>query len=357
LLERLGFRSRRDDYGFEPEGTEPEARGGIGSDILGRIAQFLERHRLDPSPFTLTTAYEFLSGENGKLRREIEERIDSLEPVTIAWLKSVAEAEVEDPNEQFDTIFDLLEANISQFSSTTQTAQRATREYGAVLASHAAELKKADEGQRQLVQVATVVAAMVQRTKKLEEQLVDSQKQAKALKSSLDEVQRKANQDHLTGLPNRRAFDRLYEEQIIAAQSEIEPLCIAFCDVDHFKQVNDTHGHEAGDRVLKAIARRLASISDDRCHVARHGGEEFVMLFRGCTLEEAFRQLDALREDLADRRLVNRKNDRPIGRVTFSAGVADVFAYDTPRAALAAADGALYAAKEQGRNRVVAAEG
>jgi len=123
-----------------------------------------------------------------------------------------------------------------------------------------------------------------------------------------------------------------------------------------FKKVNDLHGHEAGDRVIKAIADTLARISDDRCHVARHGGEEFVMLFRGLTPTQAAQRLDEAREGLAERRLINRKTDEPFGQITFSGGVADVFGYGETRGALKAADDALYKAKAGGRNRIELAE-
>src|SRR3546814_16509901 len=84
--------------------------------------------------------------------------------------------------------------------------------------------------------------------------------------------------DYLTGLPNRRAFELLLDRHHKEARAALEPLSVAFCDIDEFKKVNDLHGHEAGDRVIKAIADTLARISNDHCHVARHGGEEFVML-------------------------------------------------------------------------------
>lgn len=127
---------------------------------------------------------------------------------------------------------------------------------------------------------------------------------------------------------------------------------MAFCDIDHFKQVNDTHGHYAGDRVIKLVTQSLARISNDRCHVARHGGEEFVALFRDVPLADTVASLDRLREEMAERRLVNRATDLPFGQVTFSGGVADVFAFPGRRAALQAADVALYRAKQEGRNRI-----
>ena len=107
--------------------------------------------------------------------------------------------------------------------------------------------------------------------------------------------------------------------------------------------------------MIRAIGSSLGKISNDNCHVARHGGEEFVMLFRGIPIDEVKVQLDAAREEIAGRKMVNRKTDEPIGQITFSAGVANVFGYPDPRAALKAADEALYDAKQAGRNRIVVA--
>ena len=160
---------------------------------------------------------------------------------------------------------------------------------------------------------------------------------------------------NLTGLPNRRAFEAVFDREYRAAQTEIDNLCVAFCDIDHFKRVNDVHGHETGDRIIQAVAEALDRLSNATCHVARHGGEEFVLLFRGVSVQQATEKLDAVRETFAGRRFVNRKTDDPIGQVTFSGGVADVFAYPIPRDALRAADEALYLAKERGRNVVVVA--
>ncbi|OZA19520.1 MAG: hypothetical protein B7X90_08565 [Novosphingobium sp. 17-62-19] len=88
---------------------------------------------------------------------------------------------------------------------------------------------------------------------------------------------------------------------------------------------------------------------------ARQGGEEFVMLFRGKTLQEAFDKLDAVRENFGVRHFINRSTEEPMGQITFSGGIADVFAYASPRDALKAADEALYRAKEEGRNRIMLA--
>jgi diguanylate cyclase len=130
---------------------------------------------------------------------------------------------------------------------------------------------------------------------------------------------------------------------------------VAFCDIDHFKRVNDTHGHETGDRVLRAVAQKLAAISNDKCHVARHGGEEFAVVLRGYTLGEAQVVVNEARESLASKQLVNRATRLPIGLVTFSAGIAEISHFPDVKDLLKAADEALYRAKQEGRNRVLVA--
>ena len=162
------------------------------------------------------------------------------------------------------------------------------------------------------------------------------------------DLRSEAERDALTGLLNRHALaSRL--------PATLHGWALVAVDIDHFKRINDTHGHDVGDRVIRAIGGSLGRISNDNCHVARHGGEEFVMLFRGISIDEAKEQLDAARQEIAQRKMVNRKTEEAIGQITFSGGVANVFGYSDPRAALKAADEALYNAKQAGRNRIVVA--
>jgi diguanylate cyclase (GGDEF)-like protein len=154
-------------------------------------------------------------------------------------------------------------------------------------------------------------------------------------------------------LPNRRAFERRLVSASLEARAKGERLSIAFCDVDRFKMINDRHGHEAGDRVLCAVAATLNETAGDACFVARQGGEEFVLLFYGMDKEEARAKLDMIRRAQAARQLMNRDTGRPFGKVTFSGGVAEVTEDSDTRSALGRADTALYRAKEAGRNRVM----
>lgn len=308
------------------------------------------------TPNNLFTAHGAFSGSNPGLARKIAQRVTAGLAITQEWLDEVTAAdEATDKHDGIQHLMARLELTLESFSKNATATRSATSNYSDELEQHVAELDQVQGTGQILSSLADLAKAMLERTRKLETDMRHSEDEAKALRRSLEKAKRDAEVDHLTGLPNRRAFESVLEREYRDARASFDPLTLAFCDIDHFKLVNDTHGHDTGDRVIRLIAEMLATISDDNCHVARHGGEEFVMLFRGVSLTEAHKRLDGLREQMAERRLVNRKTDEPLGQITFSAGVADVFDFPDPRAALKAADEALYAAKQAGRNQVAIA--
>ncbi len=166
------------------------------------------------------------------------------------------------------------------------------------------------------------------------------------------QAERLARVDELTGLPNRRAFEEEGALLLRQAQARGLELALIMMDVDHFKMVNDQHGHAAGDRVLKAVAKvmRKTVRSADLC--ARLGGEEFGILMLVSSPEDALRLAHKLRRRIQETQvsLDGKKKDKSI-EVTVSLGVAT--GSQSLEALLRLADRALYRAKEQGRNRVV----
>lgn len=159
-----------------------------------------------------------------------------------------------------------------------------------------------------------------------------------------------AMHDALTGLPNRRAGDAHLQQALRQAQENCASLSVALVDIDHFKQVNDRYGHEAGDQVLRDVAGLLRLQLGSGQFVSRHGGEEFLVVLRGLQLEEAVALLQGLRLRLARLRI---EEVAPDVSVTASIGVAALApGQDTVRTLLAAADQQLYRAKREGRNRV-----
>jgi diguanylate cyclase (GGDEF)-like protein len=161
----------------------------------------------------------------------------------------------------------------------------------------------------------------------------------------LGENERLATRDSLTGLANRRLFDESLQREVARAQRLSTPVSLLVLDVDHFKQVNDTYGHQTGDEVLCEVADALVSNTKNYDVAARYGGDEFVVLLPGCERDDAMRVAERVRNSIA----------RAVGEapVTISAGIATVpdNASDAERL-MAAADAALYEAKRTGRDKV-----
>ncbi len=181
------------------------------------------------------------------------------------------------------------------------------------------------------------------------ERFADLVAMAIANADSVSELVEHATLDALTGIPNRRSFDQQLLREIERAERRGQPLALALIDVDHFKSVNDTHGHPVGDWVLARIAERLSREARTGEMVARLGGEEFVWLMPDTTAEEAFVAAERARRAVAAIDL------GPVGHVTLSAGVNSNLESRTGLALLAGADEALYAAKSRGRDQTVAA--
>ena len=155
--------------------------------------------------------------------------------------------------------------------------------------------------------------------------------------------------DGLTGLKNHHFFQELVEKSIAAASESGDPLCVLLMDVDNFKKYNDTYGHQAGDDVLKAIAKVLAETQSPCFQPARYGGEEFVAVMSGLTEAEAFELAEIVRQRI--------ELSKPGGNVvTASFGIAAWTTEVRGKGELVArADKALYASKDAGRNRVTKA--
>jgi diguanylate cyclase (GGDEF)-like protein len=166
-----------------------------------------------------------------------------------------------------------------------------------------------------------------------------------------------ASRDRLTGLFNRGHFDRALGAAMESSARTGQPLSLAILDIDHFKQINDGHGHALGDRVLCQVAERLSRAMRRTDMVARYGGEEFVILLPGTTPDAALVRMEALRREIAGTSI--DLSDGQTLRVDFSAGIAgtpDDAEATTPKVLLTCADARLLAAKRAGRGRCIGAE-
>ncbi|MDP1682819.1 MAG: diguanylate cyclase [Burkholderiales bacterium] len=202
--------------------------------------------------------------------------------------------------------------------------------FGAGDLSHRVELNRPDE----LGQLAQTFNAM-----------------AEALKKSRAALAALATRDGLTGLYNHRAFYTLLGDEFARAQRFKRPVSLLLLDIDHFKRVNDTHGHLAGDAVLKGLSELLGRQARAIDSVCRYGGEEITVILPETDLDAAAHIAERLRAAVEAQTF--DVNVTPL-RITVSIGVASWPAQaDTASALVAAADAAMYAAKQSGRNRII----
>jgi diguanylate cyclase (GGDEF)-like protein len=171
-------------------------------------------------------------------------------------------------------------------------------------------------------------------------------------KAYLDTCEEQAFTDHLTGLANRRRFERQLEREVARTLRHGRPFCLLLLDIDRFKQVNDNYGHEAGDEAIKYLARTLQEGTRGIDLAARIGGEEFAVILTETGLEGAMEVAERLRI------AINEAKIPLVGQIAASFGVAECpSSAQTSRELMVAADTALYEAKRKGRDRVVRAPG
>ena len=180
----------------------------------------------------------------------------------------------------------------------------------------------------------------------------DAEERVRKLEQELEEVSEKMHADQLTGALNRRGMDEALEREIKRADRQQAPVSLALLDIDNFKQLNDTLGHQAGDQALIHLTNVIKETVRPTDAVARYGGEEFLVIMPDTGLEEAMTSITRLQRELTKKFFLHN-NERLL--ITFSAGVALRGEEEDPEEVIGRADKAMYHAKQTGKNRVVAA--
>ena len=184
------------------------------------------------------------------------------------------------------------------------------------------------------------------------EQVSVAELKIRELESQLEQVSDKVLRDHLTGTLNRRGLSESFDREIAVADRQTQPLSIALLDIDNFKDLNDTLGHQVGDDALVHLASVIKDTMRPSDSVARYGGEEFMILLPNSDAEHGATVIARLQRELTKRFFLH---DNAKLLITFSAGIATYRTGETQAAVIARADRALYQAKRAGKNRVVAA--
>jgi diguanylate cyclase (GGDEF)-like protein len=201
------------------------------------------------------------------------------------------------------------------------------------------------------IQALRDIAAMVE----TELKIAFIQHEKEELETELQQASRLAMIDPLTRLWNRAGMEAVINKEWAEAHRYKKPITVVMCDIDHFKKINDTYGHDTGDDVIRMAGKKFIENLRTEDHACRIGGEEFLLILPNCPMEPAMQILERIRMSIASCQLSSSTIDWP---VTISLGGATIVPnLDTaPGALIKAADLALYAAKKGGRNRIVMAE-
>jgi diguanylate cyclase len=189
--------------------------------------------------------------------------------------------------------------------------------------------------------------------KALEERLALSRTEISSLQQSLEAIRAESLTDPLTGLGNRKYFDRSIETLVQSAMASGEPLSLLMFDIDHFKSFNDSYGHLTGDQVLRLVGMSLKQTIKGQDITARYGGEEFAVVLPNTALRQALTVADHIRRAVMSKELKKKSTGEILGRVTISVGVSMLKPGDDTDSLIERADACLYAAKRAGRNRVI----
>jgi diguanylate cyclase len=259
-------------------------------------------------------------------------------------------AEIEEANERLDSslgsVLEIVRATLAssaKYASLIKSADRDLRR-----SSNPAAVKKT------LEKMHSQNAAIGDEVDVLKGRLEQAKAETEQLKKELQNVKSESLTDGLTGLNNRKWFDARLSEEIAAAHEASERLCLAIVDIDHFKKVNDSYGHQTGDRILTWFGGKILENVKGRDCAARYGGEEFAIILPRTRLQSAASLMDQIRHGVEGVNWKHIKSGRRIGHVTASFGVAELRDGEAASSLVERADANLYAAKSEGRNRVVA---
>jgi diguanylate cyclase len=340
---------------------ETRLRGPGAYGVANKALESMEQHQVWPTPVNYELWTHYVADPDGALGREITRLISVGEAFTDHLADELAATYLPKArlNEQIRDAGDALTKELAAVSRAIESAQKSSEAYGQTLASASKSLVEVDEPTDLKAMVDTLATATrrVQReNKSLEKRLTESTSEVAKLREHLEQVRRDATTDGLTQLANRKAFDEELERACAEAEVGGHSLTLAVIDIDHFKNFNDTWGHQTGDQVIRYVASVIGRVGAPPRFAARYGGEEFALIFPRESAAMAAEVLEEIREEVSSRMLKRRSTNDDLGAITVSAGLAELRQGESAHSLMERSDGALYVSKRAGRNRVTNAE-
>ncbi len=338
----------------------PKIKTESAAENLRLALSLMGKHGLPPTPVNYALMYFYVSGEDLDLNEKIDELLESRKGLTPEAAEELFSCHICQGNgpsnealreELLSTVANILGMLIDLSGKTAMSSDK--------LEKHIDKLAHSKDPQEVLNVASDIISEtrnMVDQAKQFESTLLDTTQEIEQLKDELYNARRQATMDALTGLNNRRGFDQALQDAIEDSNENGSGFCLLMIDIDHFKNINDTHGHLVGDKVLVGVAKMLHKFMRGNDFLARYGGEEFAVLLRDTPITGAFSVAENLRKGIEKLRLKHVKTGQQIGQVTISLGVACYNKGESGDDLVGRCDKALYRAKTLGRNRTVLAD-
>jgi len=324
--------------------------------IVRQVVTYAGKHQLALNPIVYTVLYQHSGGINAELSRQLDQ-LRQQGQLTQANVESLYHTHIYESdlknaqsiNNAVGNIINFTQGAISRIEGDTQQysdqLNSATQRLSATIGESGVESL--------LTTLLEETQVMYGASLKLRTELSEAHQKIEQMNQEFNRIRHESLTDPLTGLKNRRAFDKEIAQLCTSAQVAREPLSLLIVDIDHFKVINDTHGHVVGDGVIKRVAQWLTESVRGQDVVARFGGEEFVLILPMTSLAGAASVVENIRASIAKRTL--RYGEKAIGKITISVGAAQMGHTEEVESLVNRADQMLYLAKREGRNRVALA--
>ena len=337
--------------------TENRTRAGEYLRLaLGQLA----KHNLPANPVNYTIFYEYASGKNLKLKTAMDNAFQHAVPLNPDHLEKFYTKFIADGDRL------VVSRLLTKINLMLRDISRHLVETEGDLAGHGSNLEKLGEKVNQVTdyeELREIVDQMILETRgliksgsRLQNRMKMSTEDLHQLNRELEEAQKEALTDALTGLINRRGLAKAFESVRIRSQLDRKPFSIILLDIDHFKKVNDTFGHLVGDSLLKGIAKILKTHLRGSDTASRYGGEEFLIVLPETDLSGAEIVARKIQKNLASKEWKIKESGTSMGVITASMGISVYAGEESQEDLIQKADSALYMAKQTGRNRIITQE-
>ncbi|QDV69420.1 putative diguanylate cyclase AdrA [Rosistilla carotiformis] len=327
----------------------------IAKDALRLIGQF----KTPPTPNVYGVWYRYVEGHDTELIRKLSPAVTEAQSVSVAMLESIHSQTANAADETNASVGEALIAELDRFQSLITQQQAAGTEFEGTIDTASKLLNADDSSQQSSADCIAVInagaTAMKRQLHEASQKLDAAQSQIAKLQTELAQSRRGMMTDHLTGIGNRRYFDAQVRQTLKSLRYCSGSVYLILMDVDHFKHINDSYGHDAGDQVIRFIAMEI-SRRHPNVSLARLGGDEFAVILQTSSALAAVEFADQMREHFATQQLNIMPARTPIGSIRISMGLAKLTENDDEKSWYTRADGMLYRAKGMGRDQVAIEE-